>query len=50
MKVKLGLLVVEVEAKDRAEAVRLARIALCDEWPRMYDLIVAADESKFKVE
>jgi hypothetical protein len=49
-RVRLGHEVVEVEANNRTEAIKLAREALTLSWPRHYDMIMCKDDSEFKTE
>ena len=48
-RVKLGLQEVTVACDTPAEAIRLARIKLSDDNPRLFDLIQVADEARFQV-
>lgn len=48
--VTLGLETVTVEALSSTEAIRKARVALCEEWPRLWDVIMAKPEEAFKCE
>ena len=47
--VKVGHEVVEVEANYEAEAILFARYRLCDLYPRLWDIIMAKDDSDFEV-
>ncbi|GIW92172.1 MAG: hypothetical protein KatS3mg110_0213 [Pirellulaceae bacterium] len=49
-RVRLGHLVVMVEAPNREEAIRRARRQLGREWPRLWDMIQQAAEQRFQVE
>ena len=48
-RVNLGLQEVTVACDTPTEAIRLARIKLSDENPRLFDLIQVADEARFQV-
>lgn len=47
--VKLGYLQMTVEAADKDEAIREARIEMAHEWPYHYDMIIAKPPSAFVV-
>ena len=48
-RVKLGLTKVTVECSSKEEAIRLARIKLTDDTPRLYDVILRAEDEQFEV-
>jgi hypothetical protein len=48
--VALNASTVEVEATDRDDAIAKARAALGLEYPRLWDIIYAADDNKFSCE
>jgi hypothetical protein len=48
--VRLGLARVTVAGNDAQDAIRLARKAFCQELPRMWDVIVGLEESRFAVQ
>ena len=48
-RVKLGLQEVSVACDTPVEAIRLARIKLSDDNPRLFDVIQVADEARFQV-
>jgi hypothetical protein len=48
--VRLGHTSVTVECNSAAEAVRLARRLLCQEMPRLWDVIQTLDGSRFQVQ
>ena len=48
-RVKLGLTEVTIECNSRDEAIRLARIKLTDDTPRLYDIILNAEDDRFDV-
>jgi hypothetical protein len=47
--VRLGLARVTVQGSDAQDAIRLARMAFCQELPRMWDVIIGLEESRFAV-
>jgi hypothetical protein len=47
--VRLGLTRVTVYGSDAADAIRLARKAFCQQHPRMWDIIIGLEESRFAV-
>lgn len=48
--VRVGHAVVTVEARDEVEAVSAARERLCQELPRMWDVISQLEVARFEVE
>lgn len=48
--VTIGHASVEVEADNLREALSKGKTALCDEWPRFYDVIMAKPDNAFKIE
>lgn len=49
-KVTLGWATVEVEADNLRQALNKGKVAMCDEWPRLYDVIMAKPDNAFKIE
>ncbi len=47
--VALGHARTEVSAPNPAQAIALARAAFCAEYPRLWDMIHAAEASRFEV-
>jgi hypothetical protein len=48
--VRVGHWEVRLKARDSAEAIRLARLQMARELPRLYDVIRELTESRFQVE
>ena len=48
--VRVGHWEVRLKARDGEEAIRLARLQMARELPRLYDVIRALTESRFQVE
>ena len=48
-RVKLGHSEVSVECNSKEAAIRLARISLSDDMPRLYDVIHSAEDKQFLV-
>jgi hypothetical protein len=48
--VRVGLWEVRLKARDGEEAIRLARLQMARELPRLYDVIRELTESRFQVE
>jgi hypothetical protein len=48
--VRVGLWELRVKAHDSEEAIRVARLQLAHELPRLYDVIRALTVSRFEVE
>lgn len=48
-RVRLGHAEVQVEGHSPHEAIQLARRRLCQELPRLWDVIQTAEESRFQV-
>jgi hypothetical protein len=49
-RVTLGSVSVLVQAGDKQQAVHTARHALCQDLPRLWDVIHAVEEDRFRVE
>ncbi len=49
-RVRLGLVEVEVECHSKEDAVRLARMKLSDDMPRLYDVIHNAEDQEFQID
>lgn len=47
--VRVGLRQLEVNGQSRAEAIERARAQLCDEMPRMWDVIQTLEVHKFDI-
>jgi hypothetical protein len=48
--VRVGHWEVRLKARDREEAIRLARLQMARELPRLYDVVRALDVARFEVE
>ena len=48
-RVQLGHLTAEVQARNAREAIAAARQRFCDELPRLWDVVQAAEEQRFEV-
>lgn len=48
--VRVGHWEVRLKAPDREEAIRLARLQMARELPRLYDIVRALSVSRFEVE